>query len=369
MSPNPVRPVNPFRVGEIVTGDAYCARPDAERALASLLRSKQRVLLQDERRTGKTSLTCEVARKHFGNRIVRIALSPSSESLEIVNALLTGWGNFVRFTSKNWMDRLVRQGLNFSVDLKILKVTANPARPTDGISKFFSLVDDEKKKPILFFDEFQFAAEMPEKESTKFFWALRDALQLRADVPVVFAGSDRNRLADIFFHARNPFYNTVHVLDLPPVDLGRMKAFVSERFTRGGLSLSDEGWTAIVEFTRGVPGYIQELCLAVWEVAGGRKIDAAAVEDGVSRVLRQFDNFRELVNLTPLQLRFGHGVAALEPESVTNAAFLEFTQIKSSSSALRPRKLFEEDLNVIEKRDGQYRFYNPFMREWFRRQL
>lgn len=364
----PIRPVNPFRVGEIVTGDSYCERPEAEKALAKLLKAKHRVLLKDERRTGKTSLTQEVARKYFGNRMVRVALTPAPDSSEIASALLTGWGNFIQQTSKNWMDRLIRQGLDFSVDLKVLKINPKAAGPMDGIAQFFSLLDGEKRKPILFFDEFQFAAELPVQESSKFFWSLRDGLQSRPNIPVVFAGSDRNRLADIFFHGRNPFYNTVQVPDLPAIDPSRMRTFIGDRFARGGLVLTEEGWAAVMDYTRGIPGYIQELCLAIWDVAKGRDIDSNAIDAGITRILRQYNGFRDLVNLTPLQLRFGHGIAILEPDSVTTSEFLEFTKLKSSSSALRPRKLFEEDLNVIEKREGRYRFYNPFMREWFRRQ-
>ncbi|MCC5841558.1 MAG: hypothetical protein JJT96_15695 [Opitutales bacterium] len=72
------------------------------------------------------------------------------------------------------------------------------------------------------------------------------------------------------------------------------------------------------------------------------------------------------MTLTPLQLRFGNGIAVLELPSVTTQAFLTHARIKSSAAALRPLKLFESDLNVIEKRDGRYRFYNPFVAEWFR---
>lgn len=361
------RPVNPFRVGEIVRGDAYCPRPAAEQALAKLLRGKQRVLLQDERRTGKTSLAYEVARSHFNNEIIRIPLMPASDSMDIVTALLSGWGDYMRQRRKtNWIERLAELGLTVTVDLKVIKIAPQPTQPLDGISQFFRVLDSQKLKPILFFDEFQFAAQLPQNESDKFFWSLRDALQNRPEIAVIFAGSDRNRLTDIFFHAKNPFYNTVHVFELPPIDPAAMREFVAERFGRGGLRLPDCTWEKIQALTRGVPGYVQELCMAIWEVAEGPFIDEKTVEVGVERILRQFDSFRDFVSLTPLQRRFAKSVATLEPSSVTTQAFLDHARIKSSAAALRPLKLFENDLNVIEKRDGRFRFYNPFVAEWFR---
>ena len=46
---------NPFKYGCVVSGDHFCLRPDAERALRRFAEAGQNVVVQGERRMGKTS--------------------------------------------------------------------------------------------------------------------------------------------------------------------------------------------------------------------------------------------------------------------------------------------------------------------------
>ena len=58
--------MNPFRYGCTVNGDFFCPRPVLERELASRIESGQNVVMQGDRRTGKTSLVIETVR-HMKN--------------------------------------------------------------------------------------------------------------------------------------------------------------------------------------------------------------------------------------------------------------------------------------------------------------
>ena len=66
--------MNPFKYGCIVNGDFFCQRPVLERELRRLIESGQNVVIQGERRMGKTSLVCEAVRKTHGVKLLYVDL-------------------------------------------------------------------------------------------------------------------------------------------------------------------------------------------------------------------------------------------------------------------------------------------------------
>ena len=66
--------MNPFKYGCIVNGDFFCPRPVLERELRRLIESGQNVVVQGERRMGKTSLVREAVGQIRGERLIYIDL-------------------------------------------------------------------------------------------------------------------------------------------------------------------------------------------------------------------------------------------------------------------------------------------------------
>ena len=66
--------MNPFKYGCIVDGDFFCPRPQLEKELRRLVESGQNVVVQGERRMGKTSLVCEAVRKARGVKLLYVDL-------------------------------------------------------------------------------------------------------------------------------------------------------------------------------------------------------------------------------------------------------------------------------------------------------
>ncbi len=58
--------MNPFKYGSTVSGEYFCRRPELARALAEYVKSGQNVVMQGERRMGKTSLVLETIRAMKG---------------------------------------------------------------------------------------------------------------------------------------------------------------------------------------------------------------------------------------------------------------------------------------------------------------
>ena len=65
---------NPFKYGCVVSGDSFCERPELTTKLAGFVRSGQNVVIQGERRMGKTSLVRETIGRMKGVRLVYVDL-------------------------------------------------------------------------------------------------------------------------------------------------------------------------------------------------------------------------------------------------------------------------------------------------------
>lgn len=117
------------------------------------------------------------------------------------------------------------------------------------------------------------------------------------------------------------------------------------------------------------PGYIQELCGAIWdETASGSAIDSATIERALNAVfLREQDLFSTFMrHLTALQARILRSVATLGGKSVCSKEFLAASATYNASSVkVALAKL--EKAQLIYWFDGDYRFVNPFFREWLKR--
>ena len=66
--------MNPFAYGRVVSKNDFCPRPALEKELKSHISSNQNVVIEGERRTGKTSLICETIRKIKGARRLYVDL-------------------------------------------------------------------------------------------------------------------------------------------------------------------------------------------------------------------------------------------------------------------------------------------------------
>ena len=65
---------NPFKYGCVVSGENFCERPELAEKLAGFVRSGQNVVIQGERRMGKTSLVRETIGRMRGIRLVYVDL-------------------------------------------------------------------------------------------------------------------------------------------------------------------------------------------------------------------------------------------------------------------------------------------------------
>ena len=66
--------MNPFKYGRVVSAENFCPRPNLLKQLTGFIKSGQNVVLQGERRMGKTSLLYETVRQLKRYRLLYVDL-------------------------------------------------------------------------------------------------------------------------------------------------------------------------------------------------------------------------------------------------------------------------------------------------------
>lgn len=367
--------MNPFKYGCTVGGENFCHRPKLARILRGYVESGQNVFIQGERRMGKTSLVLETIRGMKGIALFHADFLCVRDQADLCKRLLTAIARLE--ASEGWLAKTIKSFAylkpTFSIDptsgAPTLSVDARlAAEPTtlDAILDTL-LAQTAKRKVCAVLDEFQDILDLEDGESV--LAIMRARIQLDSKTPYIFLGSVRNRMSDIFMHPESPFYRGAAPLPVGTINPDDFFAFIGSRFATGRRSLERTQFDAISGIANSTPGYIQELCGAIWDVtASGSTIDNATIERALNTVfLREQDLFTVFMrHLTAHQTRILKSIATLGGKAVCSKEFLAASGTYNASSVkVALGKL--EKAQILYWFDGDYHFVNPFFREWLKR--
>ena len=367
--------MNPFRYGCIVAGENYCPRKELQRQLKELIASGQNVVVQGPRRMGKTSLVGETVRSIRGMRLIYVDLFCVRTAAEFCRrvvdaALKCGKG-------RSFLERTAAliKGLRpvFSVDRETGAPTLSiDIKSVDGVSSIEEVMDmvarhAEGGKTCVVFDEFQDVLDIPDGDVI--LARLRAKIQFLSAIPFVFLGSVRNRMHEIFDSPKSPFFKSAISFPVDKIDEHDLVTFLRNRFRVGNRSASSEVARLIVEAADGISGDVQELAETTWLATDdGATVGERDVEKGLEMVFaRESRLFGAMISkLTGVQLSVLRGIAANEHARVFSGGFMSAYGIKNVGSVTKAiRRLVADEL--IFEYAGEYRFENPFFKEWLLR--
>ena len=110
--------MNPFKYGETVDGENFCRRPKLARILKGYVEAGQNVVMQGERRMGKTSLVLETVRGMKGVAVFHADLFCVRDTADLCRRLssaLARFGNSAGFLEK-MLNALARLRPTLSID-------------------------------------------------------------------------------------------------------------------------------------------------------------------------------------------------------------------------------------------------------------
>ena len=367
--------VNPFKYGCVVDGEYYCARPVLSRQLASFVASGQNVVIQGERRMGKTSLVKETVGGMRNIRLLYVDLLYIRTVEDLCQRIARAVSQMD--STRSFLDRTVglisrlRPTLSFDdrSGAPVLSVDTASARRPDSVETLLDMIAEHgrKRKICVVFDEFQDIQDLD--CGNQILAVMRSRIQFDSRTSHVFLGSVRNRMSDIFWSPSSPFYHSAAALPVGRIDEDDFRAFIEGRFATGRRRLSDESWRRIVDVADGTPGYVQEFCEAVWNVTEkGCVIGSEELGNALELIFsRECDHYGLFVrDLTTLQLKVLRALARLGGKGVCSVDFLSRAGVLNAASVKRALVRLE-NAELVYQFENEYRFLNPFFREWVRR--
>lgn len=367
--------MNPFKYGCIVEGGYFCARPRLAKQLSDYIVAGQNLVMQGERRMGKSSLVTNTVAKMRGYRMLYADFMDVRTVADVCNQIADALARFEAEDSlfKRTVSLLSHLRPTVTVDamtgMPTISVDSRSAQNTASVNTVMNVVADHVKgrKACVVFDEFQDILEL--KDGERILAMMRSKIQFLSQTSFVFLGSARNAMLDIFMSPKSPFYKSATIFDVEAIPDGDFYRFISDRFRTGGRTISREVFQEILSFTRRTPGDVQEYCDAAWQVtSSGDEVTPSVLEASLKRIFERegatFSSFAR--RLTDIQLRVLRSLAVLGGAHPLSGDFLRYSDVANTASVKRAlNALCSADL--VYCLDGEYKFVSPFFREWIKR--
>ncbi len=364
--------MNPFKYGRVVGAEDFCPRPALLAQMTAFIKSGQNVVLQGERRMGKTSLIHETLRRLKNRRMLYVDLLEIKTADDLCRRMVKALVSMEQ--RAGLLEKILKSLAQLRPVVSFDSLTGHPSvtldaavtLQPDSIDSILDLADEiHKKKPLVaVFDEFQDILNISDARET--LALLRSKIQFHRTLPYIFAGSVRNQMADIFTDPDSPFFKSAVSIDVGPLDGAAFGKFIVDKFALGKRTIGKELILKLQDIAESVPGDIQELCGALWETTShGESISTAhigpALELIYSREAKGYET--ALVQLSGQQLKCLVGLARLGGKSPQSSAFVQgagFTLPASVKKALT--RLIQ--LKIVYRLQGEYKFVNPFFKSW-----
>ncbi|HUC85685.1 MAG TPA: ATP-binding protein [Candidatus Acidoferrales bacterium] len=372
---------NPFEYGTFVTGEQFCGRKKEIADLRKAILGHQHLLINAERRIGKTSLVEQTLLQLPEDKYVVCALDlyKTEDEASFANA----FGRAVAAEKAGSAEGLLAQAKKFFQRLKptvkldtegkpslSLEIAGEMQRNPDQLLEEVldspvKLAAHTRKHVVVVMDEFQEIFNYPSSRVERH---LRTALQRQRDIAYLVLGSRRRLIAKMVLEENRPLYRALTLFNLgliPPED---WKPFLAERFARKGVQLSDEAFSQVMTVTGGHPYYVQNLCHVVWEAVPAKGLVSLAEVDQARETVLQRESYAFTVvweNLTANQRRFLKALATDPGRKVRylSADFIQQSGLKAAANVQRAmNSLIEKDL--VDRGEGACNIADPWFRLW-----
>ncbi len=364
--------MNPFKYGQIVQDKDFCRRPDLQKTLAAYIRRGQNVYVQGERRIGKSSLICETARKLTKYRMIYVDFLEIKTIEDIIKRILYA---IVSMPQSGVLEKLLINLSHFRPKMTVDPITGLPSFSFDvekpllpdsihGIMELIASRQTKNRPIVVVFDEFQDILNLKEAKET--LALLRSRIQFHSTICYVFSGSVRNKMVQIFSDPESPFFKSAVAMEVGPLQENIFKKFLKDKFAAGKRGISKEILDQVFAVCSEVPGDLQQLCGALWDVSPpGDDIAGGHVAKALQLIFaNEYKGYETVLKIVSgQQLKILVGLAKWGGKAPTSSQFLREVGIPQASS-VKTALMRLVDLKIIFFHDAEYRFVNPYFKAW-----
>jgi AAA+ ATPase superfamily predicted ATPase len=368
---------NPFVTNGYAGAEYFCDRVKETATLRDLLVNENNVALISPRRLGKTDLIWHL----FDNKSIR-----RSYYCFVVDIYATkNLGDFVNVLGKAVLDELRPKGKKawekfitvisslrseISFDLNGmpswnvgLGSIDNPAVTLDEI---FTYLNQADKPCLVAIDEFQQISRYGDDtvEAT-----IRTYIQRCTNAHFIFSGSQRHLMNEMFTSPSRPFYQSVTIMNLQPLDLKVYTDFCTDKFEQAGKHLDPEVVPSLYQRFDAVTSYMHRTLNVLYsKTEVGNTCHVQMVDEALDYILRlSSDSYESLFYQMPEKQRMVFLAIAKEGEAaeVTGGKFIKKHKLLSPSSVNSALKgLLEKDFITMDR--NVYSVYDQFFSLWLK---
>ncbi len=370
----------PFVYGMSVEGVNFTDRKKETARLKKDFENGMNVILMSPRRMGKTSLVKKVRSEinnpkikvvlmdiydcrseydfynRFASSIMKDTATKAEQVLENIKKFLVRISPKISFSPEPLSD--------FSLSLGITPKEYSPQE----ILNLPEVVAEEKDVHIIVcIDEFQQIGEFPDSVTVQ--KRMRGVWQHQQNVSYCLFGSKKHLMTRLFQSRRMPFFQFGEVNELKPIPTSDWVAFIRQRFTEKGLSISAELARKICESVDNYSSYVQQFA---WNVMAetDKTVTEESLQNGMEELLAQNSSFftEQTRCLSTYQLNFiraickGYHFGFTSKEVTEQFPMGTKSNIPRIKASLLDREIIDEDHGGVVLADSVFRKW--FMREF-----
>lgn len=371
---------NPFRYGELVTGDHFTNRTEELAELEQDLRSGQNVVVMSPRRLGKTSLILTVIARLRKQGVLVAYLdlfgTPTKASFvqalarAVYSGLLSPYQQKLKSIAETFRGLSVTPKLSMGADGTPTLELA-PGRSEADLDRDLEVLlampakiaKDKNKRVVLILDEFQEIVDIDKHLIAR----MRTIFQHQTDVSHVYLGSKFHLMNDLFNNINEPMYKSAKTVPLHPFRPVDFAAFLRERFESTGKHISDEAIERILAITACHPNDTQQLAHFTWALCQARGIEPTeeTVNEALFRIVAAEDA-RYTILWDELSARQKALLIALSKGSgnLFSEGYRRDHQLGPASSVQGALARLKEKELVEVRRGDEYAITDTYLRYW-----
>ena len=363
---------NPFLITGYLSPEYFCDRDKETQIITEAVTNRRHLTLFSPRRYGKTALIKHVF--HLGEK-KKLFVPVYTDIMATTNLseFVENFGKAVlsahaKNTSvlKKMMNSLASIRPKFTIDSltgepAVILTVNNEKEAVDSMEAIFNYLRNQKSSFVVSIDEFQQVSYYPEKNIEAL---LRSYVQLVENICIIFSGSRKHILTQMFSMPDRPFYNSTQIMEIERIPHDSYSSFILERFSVGKRIISPDALEMIFEITSLKTFYVQYLCNRLY--SSFKKVDTHEVKEMIFRIINENEPiYAGYLNLlTSQQFRVLRAIAQNNGiEAPTSKEFISGYGLGASSSASQSVKSLE-DKEFISYYDEKYRVNDAFFTQW-----
>ena len=366
---------NPFITNGYAGSEYFCDRKQETDDMRSLLVNENNIAIISPRRIGKTELInhvfdCDEFQRNYYCFLVDIYATQSVSDL--VNMLGKAVLEELKPKGRNVWEKFVtaigsiRSEISFDINGQPswsvgLGEIRNPIATLDEIFRYLQSAD---RPCIVAIDEFQQITKYRDDtvEAT-----LRTYVQKTTNAHFIFAGSQRHLMNGMFTSPSRPFYQSVTIMNLKPLQIEKYTEFANYKFEEGGKHFDPVVLKDLYDRFDGVTSYIHRILNILYtRTDNGQTCSVDMVEPSIDFVVRlSSDTYESLFYQMPQKQRAVFLAIASDGKSaeVMSSSFVKRHSLVSASSVSSALKgLLDKDF--ITNDNGVYSVYDKFFQIW-----